>query len=92
MVFFPCWLQQIGHLLYDSHEYQDIELKNTIKTNWLFRDGYRIGKAGEDRLQRRYYFGNKLGIKSRLQGIELSTGGPRLWASIIRQWAKEIAN
>ena len=48
MVVFPCWLQQIGHLPYDSLEYQEVELKNTMKINLLFRYGYRIGKAGED--------------------------------------------
>ena len=70
MVVFPSWLQQIGHLLYDSYEYQGIELKSTIGINWLFRYDYRIAKAGEDPRQRRYYFGNKRGMKSNLQGIE----------------------
>ena len=92
MVVCPCWLQQIGHLPYDSLEYQEVELKNTMKINWLFRYGYRIGKAGEDPWQRRYLFGNKLEIKSRLQGIELPTVGPRLWASIVWQWAEEITS
>ena len=31
MILFPYRLQQIAYLLYDSYEYQDIELKNTIK-------------------------------------------------------------
>ena len=54
MVVFPSWLQQIGHLLYDSYEYQGIELKNTIGINWLLRYDYRIAKAREDPCQRRY--------------------------------------
>ena len=54
MVVFPSWLQQIDHLLYDSYEYQGVELKNTIGINWLFRYGYRIAKAREDPCQRRY--------------------------------------
>ena len=33
VVVFPCWLRQIGHLLYDSNEYQDVELKNVIEIN-----------------------------------------------------------
>ena len=28
-----CWLQQIGHLPYDSYGYQEVELKNTIEIN-----------------------------------------------------------
>ena len=79
MVVFPSWLQQIDHLLYDSYEYQGIELKSTIGINWLFRYDYRIAKAGEDPRQRRYYFGNKRGMKSNLQGIEIPTG--ELWLS-----------
>ena len=54
MVFFSCWLQQIGHLLDDSCEYQDVELKSTIEIYVLFGYGYRIAKAGEDPCQRRY--------------------------------------
>ena len=54
MVVFSCWLQQVGHLLYDSCEYQDVELKNAIEINVLFGYGYRIAKAGEDPCQRRY--------------------------------------
>ena len=33
MVVFRCWLHQIGHLLYDSYEYQDAKLKSTIEIN-----------------------------------------------------------
>ena len=33
MVVFRCWLHQIGHLLYDSYEYQDVKLKGTIEIN-----------------------------------------------------------
>ena len=54
MAVFSCWLQQVCHLLYDSCEYQDVELKNTIEINVLFGYGYRIAKAGEDPCQRRY--------------------------------------
>ena len=54
MVVFPYWLQQFGHLLYDSYEYHDVELKNTTEINRLFRCGYRIAKVGEDPCQRRY--------------------------------------
>ena len=42
MVVFPLWLQQIGHLLYDSCEYQYVGLKNAIKINKLFRYGTNL--------------------------------------------------
>ena len=75
MVVFPSWLQQIGHLLYDSYEYEDVELKNTIRINWLVTYDYWIAKG-----------------TGRGKEIEIPTGGPWLWALIIWQSAKEIAN
>ena len=36
MVVFTCWLHQIGHLLYDSYDYQDVELKKkTLLNHWI---------------------------------------------------------
>ena len=92
MVVFCYWLHQIGDLFYNAYEYQDVELKNTVEINWLFRNDCQKAKAGEDPCQRRHLFGKESGMKSHLQGKELSARVPRLWAWMLWQWAKEIAN